>query len=65
MPILIKLEVTEDIAAKIRAFANEGIFALNTGSAELHFKDGNLLKIVTHRVTYTHPPTETSPENHV
>lgn len=51
---LIKIEVTPDIAAKIRALAEEGVFTLETGSAEIHFKDGALLKIITHRTSYPH-----------
>lgn len=52
MPNLIKIEVSEDIATKIRAMAEQGIFTIDTGSAEVHFKDGNLLKIITHRTSY-------------
>lgn len=58
---LINIEVTPDIAAKIKAIAEQGVFTLDTGSAEIHFKDGNLLKIITHRVSYPHI---SSPEFH-
>lgn len=48
----IQLEITPDIAEKIRFMSEEGVFGLLTGSAELHFKDGRLLKIITHRTSY-------------
>lgn len=48
---LVKIEVTPDIAAKIRVLAEAGVFTLDTGSAEIHFKDCALLKIITHRTS--------------
>ena len=54
--VLIAVELTPETAEKIRFMVSEGVFQLNTGSAELHFKDGKLLKIVTHRIGYPHPP---------
>ena len=51
--VLIAVELTPQAALKIRQMAQEGVFNMSTGNIELHFKDGNLLKIVTHKTTYT------------
>ena len=51
--VLIAVELTPQTALKIRQMAQEGVFSMSTGNIELHFKDGNLLKIVTHKTTYT------------
>lgn len=50
--ILIAVELTPETAEKIRFMSQEGVFAMNTGSIELHFKDNRLLKIITHKVGY-------------
>lgn len=44
-----QIEVTEDIAAKIRLLAENGVFAQKGGSCDLHFDyAGNISQIVTH-----------------
>lgn len=46
---LYSIEVTGDIAAKIRAMAEGGVFAMRGGSVELHFDiAGNISQITTH-----------------
>lgn len=50
--MLITLEVTPDIAAKIRFMAESGVFALDTGNASLNFLKGELKSIKTERFTY-------------
>lgn len=52
MPILINIEVTPDIASKIRFLAEQGVFSMMDGSAELHFKNGQLLTVMTKRMGY-------------
>lgn len=48
-PKLYSIEVTEDIASKIRIFAEMGVFALKNGSVEIHFDAfGNTSQVVTH-----------------
>ncbi len=48
-PTLYSIEVTEDIATKIRVLAEMGVFALKSGSAEVHFDAlGNISQVVTH-----------------
>lgn len=43
------IEVTEDIASKIRILAEYGIFAAKGGSCELHFDaQGNISQVVMH-----------------
>lgn len=49
MPALYNIEVTADIATKMRILAETGVFALKGGSCELHFDtEGNISQIVTH-----------------
>lgn len=46
---LYNIEVTADIAAKIRLLAETGVFAMRGGSCELHFDpEGNISQVVTH-----------------
>lgn len=46
---LYAIEVTADIAAKIRVLAEQGVFAQKGGSCELHFDtEGNISQIITH-----------------
>lgn len=46
------IEVTDDIASKIRVLAEQGIFSAKGGSVELHFDAlGNISQVVRH--TYT------------
>ncbi len=41
--------MTEDIATKIRIFAEMGVFAMSNGSVEIHFDGlGNPSQVVTH-----------------
>jgi hypothetical protein len=54
--LLIAVELTPETAEKLRFMSQEGVFAMNTGNIELHFKDNRLLKIITHRVSLS-PPT--------
>ena len=54
---LIKIEVTEDIAAKIRAMAEAGIFSIKTGNASLNFHEGALKSIKTEFMTYPLSPS--------
>lgn len=49
---LITIQVTEDIAAKIRFMADAGIFAIAKGSATLNFSDNNLLSVKTEIYSY-------------
>lgn len=58
---LISIEVTPDIASKIRFMAEEGVFALEKGSATLHFEGGKLLTIKTER--YSHSRSYPQNEN--
>lgn len=47
--ILYSIEVTEDIASKIRIFAEMGVFAMKSGSVEVHFDAlGNVSQVVSH-----------------
>lgn len=56
---LIRIEVTEDIAAKIRSMAEAGVFSIITGNASLNFHEGVLksvkTEIITHIKSYPHP----------
>lgn len=48
-PTLYSIEVTEDIASKIRTFAEMGVFAMKSGSVEIHFDSfGNVSQVVSH-----------------
>ena len=49
---LISLEVTPDIAAKIRAMAEAGVFAINKGSATINFLNGELKSVKTEIYSY-------------
>lgn len=43
------IEVTADIAAKIRVLAELGVFAMRGGNCEIHFdQEGNISQVVTH-----------------
>lgn len=52
MPPLIKIEVTPDIAAKIRFMAESGVFALKKGMVTLNFDASELKSIKTEIYTY-------------
>lgn len=55
--MLYSIEVTEDIAAKIRLLAESGFFAMKSGSSEVHFDStGAISQIVLH--TYFKPLKE-------
>ncbi len=46
---LYSIEVTADIATKIRILAESGVFAAKGSSCELHFDpEGNISQVVTH-----------------
>lgn len=46
---LYSIEVTEDIATKIRILAEYGVFAAKNGSADIHFDaQGNISQVVLH-----------------
>lgn len=49
---LISLEVTPDIATKIRLMAESGIFSIKTGNAIMNFQGGDLKSIKTELFTY-------------
>ncbi len=58
---LIKIEVTPDIATKIRFMAEAGIFSIKRGNATLNF-DANVLKSIktelfVHAESYPHMDT--------
>ncbi len=48
----VTIEVTPDIAAKIRLMAEAGVFALATGNATLNFHNGLLKSVKTEQFTY-------------
>lgn len=50
---LISIQVTPDIAAKIRFLAESGVFAVKTGNVSLAFKEGHLGTIKTELFTYS------------
>lgn len=43
----ITIEVTPDIAAKIRAMAEAGVFSIKTGNAAVNFHEGTIKSIKT------------------
>lgn len=46
---LYSIEVTEDIASKIRTLAETGCFRMRNGSLEIHYDaQGNISQVVTH-----------------
>lgn len=53
---MITLEITEDIAAKIRFLAESGVFAIHTGNASLNFHEGILKSIKTEIMSYPQVP---------
>lgn len=42
---LITMEVTTDIAYKIRFMAESGVFGMDTGNVSLNIKDGKIMSI--------------------
>lgn len=52
MPNLIKIEVTADIASKIRACAEAGVFSINTGNFQVNIANGIIKSIKTELYTY-------------
>lgn len=52
MPSLINIEVTPDIAQKIRLMAESGLFAIKTGNAQCNFSNGELKSVKTEIITY-------------
>lgn len=53
--MLITVQLTPDIAAKIRFMAESGVFALETGNAQLNFHKGELKSIKTEHFSYPQP----------
>ena len=51
---LISIEVTPDIATKIRGMAEAGVFSIKTGNAQLNFHEGILKSIKTEFFSYPH-----------
>lgn len=51
---LVSIEVTPDIAAKIRFMAESGIFAMRGGSATLNFAPNGELKSIKQEVFYNY-----------
>lgn len=49
---LIEIQVTADIAAKIRLMAESGLFAIKTGNATCNFVNGELKSVKTELYTY-------------
>jgi hypothetical protein len=49
---LITLQITPDIATKIRALAEAGVFAIKTGNATINFLDDTIKSIKTEYYTY-------------
>ena len=47
------IEVTPDIAIKLRIMAESGLFSLKDGNATLNFKNGQLLTIKSELYTYS------------
>lgn len=46
---LYSIEVTADIASKIRTLAETGVFAMKSGSCEVHCDpQGNIVRVVIH-----------------
>lgn len=50
--VLIAVEITTDVAAKIRFMAESGLFNLQTGNATLNFHEGILKSIKTEVYSY-------------
>lgn len=60
---LISLQVSTDIAEKIRFMAESGVFALETGNVQLNCVEGKIKSIKTER--YTYPKLSTTQETTV
>lgn len=61
-PNLYVIEVTHDIAAKIRSLAETGVFAMRGGSVEIHFDiEGNISQVVTHSYQKLSTPLKVAP----
>lgn len=58
---LVSIEVSQDIAKKIRFLAESGVFAITKGSATLHFDQKELKSIKTE--LYTYPQTYAQVDN--
>lgn len=60
--LLYQIEVTADIALKIRQLAELGVFAIKGGSCELHFDaEGNISQVINHihhRIKKLSPPLD-------
>lgn len=63
---LISIEVTPDIATKIRLLAESGFFAIKTGNAQCSFIRNELKSIKTEIFTYQRDISfDNDPEEHV
>lgn len=49
----ITIEVTVDIAEKIRFMAESGVFAIKTGNASCNFLNGRLKTVKTEHISYS------------
>lgn len=49
---LISIEVTPDIALKIRSLAEAGVFSIKTGNASINFHEGSIKSIKTDFMHY-------------
>lgn len=58
---IVTIEVTEDIAAKIRFIAESGLFSIHTGNATLNFHEGVLKSIKTEILSYPQKPITNAP----
>ena len=68
MSPLITIEVTPDIARKIRALAEAGVFAIKTGNAQINCLEGEFKSIKTEYFHYpklSPEPVDTSSIVHV
>lgn len=51
---LVVIEVTPDIALKIRGLAEAGVFSIKTGNATINFHEGAVKSIKTEYFSYPH-----------
>ena len=54
MEVLVGIEITPKLAQMIRFLGESGVFDIQDGSAELHFKDGQLRTIKRQLMSYAH-----------
>ena len=63
---IITIEVTADIALKIRQMAENGVFSIVTGNASLNFHEGALKSVKTEVTTHikSYPQVDLSTSSH-